>query len=115
MTVTYRNGTHADDFTTFSIFRRSLEDYGQRTGIMALTGGSDPEKLSQLWERRRLLWEHLTDSSDQFWLAENGAGEAIGYARSILREDHRELTEFFVLPGNQSAGVGKELLTGFSG
>jgi GNAT superfamily N-acetyltransferase len=111
MTATYRRATHGDDFTTFSIFRSSLEDYGQRTGIMALTGGSDPQKLSQLWERRRLLWEHLTDSSDQFWLAENDAGEAIGYARSILRDDHRELTEFFVLPGNQSAGVGKELLT----
>lgn len=111
MAIVYRKATHKDDFTTFSIFRKSLEDYGQRTGVTAITGGNDPEKMKQLWERRRSLWEHLTDSSDQYWLAEKDKGEAIGYARSIVRGDHRELTEFFVLPGSQSAGVGKELLT----
>lgn len=110
MPIMYRKATHKDDFTTFSIFRTSLEDYGQRTGVTAITGGNDPEKMKQLWERRRSFWEHLTDSSDQYWLAEKDNGEAIGYARSIVRGDHRELTEFFVLPGSQSAGVGKELL-----
>ncbi len=110
MHITYRKATHKDDFTTFSIFRKSLEDYGQRTGVMAITGGNDPEKMKQLWERRRLFWEHLTDSSDQYWLAEKDNGEAVGYARSIVRGNHRELTEFFVLPDSQSAGVGKELI-----
>lgn len=110
MSITYRKATHQDNFTAFSIFRKSLEDYGQRTGVMAITGGNDPEKLKHLWERRRLFWEHLTDSSDQYWLAEKDNGEAVGYARSILRDNHRELTEFFVLPESQSAGVGKELL-----
>ena len=80
--ITYRKATHEDDFTTFSIFRKSLEDYSQRTGIMAITGGHDVEKLKKLCERRRLFWEHLTDSSDQYWLAEMDDGEAIGYARS---------------------------------
>ncbi|MBC8335832.1 MAG: GNAT family N-acetyltransferase [Anaerolineales bacterium] len=37
-------------------------------------------------------------------------GEAIGYARSILRGDHRELTDFFVAPNSQSQGVGRELI-----
>src|SRR5689334_23265940 len=110
MPIMYRKATHKDDFTTFSIFRTSLEDYGQRTGVTAITGGNDPEKMKQLWERRRSFWEHLTDSSDQFWLAEKDDGETIGYARSIVRGDHRELTEFFVLPDNQSAGVGRELI-----
>jgi len=111
MPIAYRKATHADDFTTFSIFRRSLEDFGQRTGVMAITGGRDPEKLKDLWERRRLYWEHLTDTSDQYWLAEHDDGEAVGYARSIVRGHHRELTEFFVLPDSQSAGIGKELIT----
>lgn len=43
-------------------------------------------------------------------MAEDSAGQLIGYARSILNEGVRELTEFFVLPGQQSAGVGAELL-----
>lgn len=110
MQITYRKATRKDNFTTFSISIKTLEDYGQRTGVMAITGGNDPEKAKKLWERRRPLWEHLSDSCDQYWLAEKDDGKAIGYARSILRGDHRELTEFFVLPDNQSAGVGRELI-----
>ncbi|HEX9895022.1 MAG TPA: hypothetical protein VGA78_13915, partial [Gemmatimonadales bacterium] len=33
-----------------------------------------------------------------------------GYARSTLRDGVRQLTEFFVRPGSQSAGLGRELL-----
>jgi GNAT superfamily N-acetyltransferase len=85
-------------------------DYSQRAGVTGVTGGQDPEKIKTLWEHRRPLWEHLSETCDQYWLAENENGEVIGYARSIVRGDHRELTEFFVAPGNQSAGVGKELI-----
>jgi GNAT superfamily N-acetyltransferase len=109
MTITYRRAAPADNFATFTIFRHSLEDFSRRMEMQAITGGNDPEKVKLLWESRRPLWEHLTNTSDNFWIAEKD-GEAIGYARSILRGDHRELTEFFVLPGHQSAGVGRELL-----
>ncbi len=109
MTITYRRATPDDNLTTFTIFRRSLEDFSKRTGVMAITGGNDPQKMEELWESRRTFWEHLTNTSDNYWIAEKD-GEAIGYARSILRGNHRELTEFFVVPGSQSVGVGKELL-----
>lgn len=109
MTIEYRRATPEDNPVTFTIFRKSLMDFSQRTGVQAITGGNDPQKMRELWESRRPFWEHLTNTSDNFWIAEKD-GEAIGYARSILRGDHRELTEFFVLPGNQSAGVGRELL-----
>lgn len=36
--------------------------------------------------------------------------EIVGFARTIKRDGVRELTEFFVLPGVQSAGIGKQLL-----
>lgn len=107
--ITCRRATLADNFTTFTICRRSLEDFSQRMGVQAITGANDPQTKSKLWDIRRPLWEHLTATSDNYWLAEKD-GEAIGYARSILRGDHRELTEFFVLPEAQSAGVGRELL-----
>lgn len=109
MSINYRKATSTDDFTTFSICRRSLEDFSQRSGVQAITGANDPETRKKLWDVRRPFWEHLSRTCDQYWIAEND-GEAIGYARSILRGDHRELTEFFVLPGNQSAGVGRELI-----
>ncbi len=109
MTVEYRRARPEDNPVTFTIFRRSLMDFSERMGVQAITGGNDPQKMQELWESRRPFWEHLSRTSDNYWIADMD-GEAIGYARSILRGDHRELTEFFVLPGNQSAGVGRELL-----
>lgn len=107
--LTFRPGTLADSYTVFTIFQQTILDLGQRLGTMAITGGSDPAVLARLWERRRPLFEHLAHTAEHFWLAESD-GQAIGYARSILRDGVRELTEFFILPGRQSAGVGRELM-----
>lgn len=109
MTLTYRPATLDDSYTVYQIFQQSILDFSQRMGLMAITGGDDPGTMQTLWERRRLMFEHLARTAEHFWLAEND-GQAIGYARSILRDGVRELTEFFVLPGKQSAGVGRELL-----
>ena len=109
MSITYRRATPADNYTTFTICRQALEDFSQRTGVQAITGANDPQTKAKLWDIRRPFWEHLSNTSDNYWIAEKD-GEAIGYARSILRGNHRELTEFFVVPGNQSVGVGRELL-----
>ena len=110
MPIIYRKATHEDNFATFNVFLKSILDYSQRTGVQGVTGGQNPEKINKLWERRRSLWEHLSTTCDQYWVAENEKGEIIGYARSIVRGDHRELTEFFVSPDSQSAGVGRELI-----
>ena len=105
MALVFRPGTIDDNHTVYSIFERALADLSRRTNTQADQTAGEPEA----WELRRALFEHLARTADQFWIAEQ-AGEAIGYARSILRDGVRELTEFFVLPGNQSAGVGRELL-----
>jgi hypothetical protein len=68
--------------------------------VTGITGGTGPEKVQTLWERRRALWEHLSETCDQYWLAEKEDGAIIGYARSTLRGGHRELTEFSSCPGN---------------
>jgi GNAT superfamily N-acetyltransferase len=69
----------------------------------------DPGFITRLWERRKPLYEHLAAVADQFWVAEE-AGQVIGFARSIFQDGLQELTEFFVLPGHQSGGIGRELL-----
>jgi len=109
MPLTYRPATLDDSYTVFQIFRQSITDLGQRQGVTTITGGQDPAVLAKLWETRRPLFEHLAQTAEHFWLAEND-GRPVGYARSILRDGVRELTEYFVLPGEQSAGVGRELL-----
>jgi GNAT superfamily N-acetyltransferase len=109
MPITFRPGTIDDSRTVFDIFAQAITDLGQRLGVMAITGGDDPDVLAQFWERRRSLFEHLARSAEHFWLAESD-GQAVGYARSIVRDSLHELTEFFVRPGQQSSGVGRELL-----
>jgi GNAT superfamily N-acetyltransferase len=109
MTIDYRPGSLADSFTVYQIFEQALQDLGQRLNVMAITGGNDPEVMARLWERRRPLFEHLARTADQFWIAQVD-GQAVGFARSIVRAATWELTEFFVRPGQQSAGVGRELL-----
>lgn len=106
--VTFRHGTGADSRGAFEIFRTALVDFEQRTGV-PVWSGADPVAIDWAWERFRPLYGHLADTGDRFWIAERN-GHPIGYARSILRDGVRELTEFFVLPGEQSSGVGRELL-----
>jgi len=109
MSVTFRPGTLEDSFTVFEVFIQAIMDLGQRMGIDVISGGADPANREQMWQRRRPLFEHLAHTAESFWLAEDEGG-VVGYGRTILRDGVRELTEFFVLPGQQSAGIGRELL-----
>ncbi len=109
MPITYRPGTLDDTRAVYEIFLQSVSDLGQRMGVQAITGGDNPTVMAELWQRRRPLFEYLTQTADQFWIAENNRAP-VGYARSIRRDSVQQLTEFFVLPDQQSAGVGRELL-----
>jgi GNAT superfamily N-acetyltransferase len=110
MPITYRRGTLDDSQKTFNVFYRSIMDLGNRLNVMPISGGHNPEMIQNLGTRRQPLFEHLARTSDNYWVAEQD-GKVIGFARSILRNGIRQLTEFFVLPEHQSAGVGHELLS----
>jgi GNAT superfamily N-acetyltransferase len=105
MTITYRPGTLADVPAIYRVFNESITDLSVRINAQADNTAGD----FSAWERRRPLFEHLTHTAAHFWLAE-AEGEVIGYARSIQRGPLLELTEFFVVPGKQSGGVGKAML-----
>ena len=105
--VRYRPGTADDTKTCFEIFEMAVDDLGRRTGGNANSTSGDPAAF----ETRRPLFDHLAATGERWWVAEDEAsGRAVGYARSILRDGVRELTEFFVLPDAQSGGVGHGLL-----
>ena len=42
MPVSYRPATLDDSHTVYQIFQQTMLDFGQRTGVMAITGGDDP-------------------------------------------------------------------------
>ena len=94
MTITYRPGTIDDSHAVFQTFVASLMEYGERMNVMAITGGSDPEVLESLWQRRKSMFEFLARAASQFWVAEKD-NQIIGYARSIQFNGLQELTEFF--------------------
>ena len=110
MTITYRQGTVQDSHAVFQIFVRTIMDYSARMNVMAITGGDDPQVQESLWQKRRPMFEFLAKEASQFWVAEKD-GEIIAYARSIEHDGLQELTEFFVSPDQQSAGVGSALLS----
>jgi GNAT superfamily N-acetyltransferase len=110
LTITYRAGTIEDSHSVFQVFVQTIMDYGVRMNLMAVTGGNDPEVIGSLWRKRRSMFEYLATAAAQFWVAEVER-EVIAYTLSIEHDSMQELTEFFVLPGKQSGGVGGELLS----
>lgn len=110
MTITYRKGTIEDSHAVFQVFVKTIMDYSERMNVIGITGGNDPEVMKSLWERRKTMFEFLARTASQFWVAEND-GEISGYARSMEHDGLQELTEFFVLPNQQSGGMGRELLS----
>lgn len=106
--VTYRHGTPKDMRPVHRLFRTSLYDLLYRLGQLDSPDLSDAD-LQANWDQRHPLYEYLTHHADQYWIAERG-GQIVGFARSVVAGDLRELTEFFVDPSAQSDGVGRDLL-----
>ncbi len=103
----YRPGTPADTRVCFEIFETAVDDLGRRTGGNANSTAGDPAAF----DIRRPLFDHLAATGELWWIAEDETtGRPIGYARSIVRDGVRELTEFFVLPDSQAGGIGRGLL-----
>jgi len=104
-----RPGTHADNPVVHEVFRDSIDDLVSRKGL-AGPEPPDPAERASRWTRLyEPIFRHLTDTAEAFWLAEDGDG-IVGYARTTYRDGLRELTELFVAPRAQAAGVGKALL-----
>ena len=101
-----RRGTTDDLRPAYEVFRQSLWDLMQRTGLIPAGSPLDTEES---WPRHRSLTEHIFTHAAEFWVAEDTDGVA-GMARSIERDGVLQLTEFFVHPRVQSRGVGRELL-----
>ena len=108
MALTFRRAGPEDSPHLFRIFVTAVADLGRRLGVETFSGGAAPEP-EELWPERRPLFEHLARTATHAWVAEEN-GTPVGYARSIVRDETLELTEFFVLPGRQSAGLGRELM-----
>lgn len=100
----FRRAVSADSRACFDVFLPAIRDLTARQGA---PWEPDAEKL---WSRLQPMFEHLGRHAAEWWVAEDADGRLAGYARSVERGGLFELSEFFVHPGRQSAGVGKRLL-----
>jgi GNAT superfamily N-acetyltransferase len=99
-----------DGRAVFDVFYDAIGEIDRRNEDPNAWVADDKAMRVEAWAGWRSLFEHVAVTSDLGWLAEAEGGEVVGYARSIRRGDDRELTEFFVRPGHQGAGLGRELL-----
>jgi GNAT superfamily N-acetyltransferase len=106
MTIEIRPGTNEDLFDAFVVFRFALHRLNQSLELASPEDRPNPEDLAAHFEIFRTYTEHLAQTADQFWVAED-EGEIIGFSRSILRDGIRQLSELFVHPDKQAQGVGK--------
>ena len=108
--VRYRPASLDDAQALHDVFFETVSEVDRRLGSADAVDSSDPAIRAASWVKWQSLFDHLAQTGDQAWLAEDAAGVVVGYARSINRDGVRELTEFFVLPAWQAQGVGRELL-----
>lgn len=100
-----RRGTAADVRAAFDVSMLAVKDLFVRQGI---EWSLEPESF---WKVLEPYLVHLSRHAAEWWVAEDRAtGELIGYSRSVQRDGLFELSELFVRPDRQSAGLGKVLL-----
>ena len=104
-----RRATDDDLRPAFAIFRRSVIAYAFQHSIVPSPELSD-DAIADAWALRGPFIEHLWRTAAENWIAVESSGRPIGWAMSVQRGDHLELTHFFVEPGTQSKGVGRALL-----
>jgi len=105
--VRIRHGGLDDNHACAAVLTEAVNDLGRRQG--SIEPGAELV-LEEQWPKWRPFLDHVARTAAEFWVAESEEGELIGYARSVDRDGAFELTEFFVRPGTQSAGLGTRLL-----
>lgn len=103
--ITIRRGTPDDTREAFDVSMAAVEELFTRQGVAWTL---DPDAFYTGLEP---LLTHFATRAAEWWVAEDRTdGSLVGYARSIERGGLLELSEFFVRPGRQSAGLGRRLL-----
>jgi GNAT superfamily N-acetyltransferase len=96
-----------DRIPVYKLFRESLWDYMLQHG---LADSSDANDIDEFFHRQENLYVHLEHTASEDWVAEGENQEILGWARSIERNDHLQLTHFFVSSATQGRGIGRALL-----
>lgn len=103
--IVIRRGAPDDSRVCHQVLHASI------TGFEAEHGTPLKGTEEEWWDDIGPYFHHLAEDAAEWWVAEEReSGALIGFARSIDSGGLFELTEFFVQPGHQGRGIGRELL-----
>jgi GNAT superfamily N-acetyltransferase len=107
--INCRPAAPEDMRAAYAAFRRSLFKYLLQLSLIDEGTANDPP-IDSDWRRQSAWIEHLWNSAAENWVAQDAVGRIVGWAMSIQRGTHLELTHLFVEPSAQAKGVGRALL-----
>lgn len=107
--IFYRRAEKGDIKSAHALFYRSFYDYLFRIAMVDEETAKNPP-IASGWQLHSTWFEHLCNSAAENWVAEDRDRRVVGWAMSVERDDHVELTHFFVEPGIQAKGIGGELI-----
>jgi GNAT superfamily N-acetyltransferase len=101
----FRRGRAEDSRPAFDLSIAAMRDlFARQNHPLQLDANS-------FWALLQPYLTHLGAHASEWWVAEDPRdGSLVGHARSVERDGLFELSELFVRPGSQSAGVGKSLI-----
>ncbi|TVR56829.1 MAG: N-acetyltransferase [Spirochaetaceae bacterium] len=106
-----RRGNADDSYAVMAITEYAMTELSRQWGVVAPSEPfPDKTALDATWERTRQLYDFLSANADEWWVAEQ-YGRVVAFARSILCDGVRELTELFAHPQVQGTGLGRQLLS----
>lgn len=109
-TTVIRLDTLEDNFAAFEVYSFAIHALCQQIGVVPMTAAPPTDAaILEEWQRDESIYQHLLETAESFWVAEQN-GRLVGFARTNMNDGVRELTEFFVRPKTQGAGIGQRLL-----
>lgn len=100
-----RRGTPEDSRPAFDLSMAAISD------LFARQNQPFPVEPDAFWHVLQPYLSHLAAHAAEWWVVEDTSdGSLVGHARSVDRDGLFELSELFVKPSAQSAGVGKSLM-----
>lgn len=106
---TFRQARDEDIRAAYAVFRRSLFAYLHRIGLVTAEEAANPT-IDSSWKRQAAWIGHFWASAAENWVATDEDDAVIGWALSVARGGHLELSFFFVDPNCSLKGVGSRLL-----
>ena len=107
MTIHYRKFIPDDRLPAYRVFRDAIWQYLLELSIITADEQDDFDKH---YAEHEPLYLHLEQTAFQDWVATDDGGNLLGWARSIERDNHLQLTHFFVGSKQQGSGIGRGLL-----